>query len=135
MKSLSAAPSRSTEDGTYLSRTPSDQTGGVKNYDLSKDVFSKMRYFKEGGCTHFVGMATHDSDGPDANFNGPLLPGMVIACDTFTVFPEEDLGVRIEDTVLITEDGYDNLSKGLPREIEEIEALMKSGGILQMIEK
>jgi Xaa-Pro aminopeptidase len=106
-----------------------------KNYDLSKDVFSKMRYFKEGGCTHFVGMATHDSGGPDVNFNGPLLPGMVVACDTFTVFPEEDLGVRIEDTVLITEDGYENLSEGLPREIEEIEALMKAEGILQVIEK
>jgi Xaa-Pro aminopeptidase len=106
-----------------------------EGYDLSKDVFTEMRYFKEGSCTHFVGMATHDSGGPDLDFNGPMVPGMVIACDTFAVFPEENLGVRIEDTVLITEDGYENLSEGLPREIEEIEALMKNQGILQMIEK
>ena len=106
-----------------------------EGYDLSKDVFTEMRYFKEGSCTHFVGMATHDSGGPDVDFNGPLAPGMVIACDTFAVFPEENLGVRIEDTVLITEDGYENLSEGLPRKIGEIEALMKNQGILQMIEK
>ena len=100
-----------------------------------KDVFAEMRYFREGGCTHFVGMATHDSGGPDVDFNGPLIPGMVIACDTFAVFPEENLGVRIEDTVLITEDGYENLSEGFPREIEEIEAHMKNQCILQMIKE
>jgi len=106
-----------------------------KGFDLTKDVFTEMRFFKEGGCTHFVGMATHDSGGPDVNFNGPLQAGMVIACDTFAVFPRENLGVRIEDTVLITEDGYENLSQGLPRDVEEIETLMKNQGILQKIER
>jgi len=78
-------------------------------------------------------MSTHDSGGPDVNFNGSLKAGMVIACDTFEVFPRECLSVRIEETVLISEDGYEKFSSGLPLEVEEIETLMKNQGILQKI--
>ena len=52
----------------------------------------------------------------------PLRGGEVIASDVFAVFPKENLGVRAENTVLITETGCENLSTGLPREISEIEA-------------
>ena len=91
-----------------------------KGYDLSKDLF-KIRTM-QGGCSHYVGMAVHDVGGSP---RGLLKPGMVFACDIFAVFPDEDLGVRIEDTVLITEDGCENLTSGIPREIDEVEALMK----------
>ena len=53
----------------------------------------------------------------------------------FAVFPEENLGVRVEDTILITEDGCENLTAGIPREIAEIEALMKKPGIVQVLKK
>jgi Xaa-Pro aminopeptidase len=50
---------------------------------------------------------------------------MVFACDVFGTWPDEDMGVRVENTVLITETGCEVLNPGIPREIEEIEALMR----------
>jgi len=93
-----------------------------KGYDLSKDVFQIMTR-RGGGCSHYVGMAVHDAGGGPRG--GALKPGMVFACDILAVFPDENLGVRVEDTVLITRDGCENLTAGMPREIEEIEALMR----------
>ncbi len=91
-----------------------------KGFDISKDLF-KIRTMQTG-ISHNVGMAVHDvSAGP----RGPLRPGMVFACDIYAVFPGEDLGVRVEDTVVITETGCENLTPGLPRTVAEIEAFMK----------
>ncbi len=92
-----------------------------KGFDVSKDLF-KIRTMQTG-ISHDVGMATHDvSPGP----RGALRPGMVFALDIYAVFPEEDLGVRVEDTVVITESGCETLTPGLPRTVAEIEAFMKA---------
>ena len=103
-----------------------------KGYDLSKDAF-KIMTRRGGGCSHYVGMAVHDVGGSPRR--EPLKPGMVFACDILAVFADENLGVRVEDTVLITEDGCENLTAGLPRSIEEIETLMKSKGIIQILKE
>ncbi|MDP2916075.1 MAG: aminopeptidase P N-terminal domain-containing protein [Candidatus Aminicenantes bacterium] len=108
------------EVGEQVRRKLRDQ-----GYDLSRDAFTSLRYFKEGGVTHYVGLATHDAGGSDKPKDRPLRAGEVFASDVFAVFPKENLGVRIENIVLITETGCENLSAGLPREISEIEALMK----------
>lgn len=97
-----------------------------KGNDLSTDAFTRLRFFKEGGITHYVGLATHDAGGSDLDPGRILEPGMVFACDVFAVFPGEDLGVRVENTVLITESGCELLNPGIPREIEEIESLMRN---------
>jgi Xaa-Pro aminopeptidase len=103
-----------------------------KGFDLSKDVFRIMTR-SGGGCSHYVGMAVHDvGGGPRGE---PLKAGMVFACDILAVFADENLGVRVEDTVLITEDGCENLTSGLPRSIEEIETLMKNKGIVQTLKE
>jgi len=96
-----------------------------KGYDLAKDAFQDLRFFKEGGLTHYVGLATHDAGGRDLDYGAPLKPGQVFASDVFAVFAAENLGVRVENTVLVTETGCENLTPGLPRSIAEIEALMK----------
>jgi Xaa-Pro aminopeptidase len=88
-----------------------------QGFDLSKDYFQRMG----GGFGHYVGMAVHDvGGGPDV-----LKPGMVFANEPLCVYPDENLGVRVEDTILITEDGCENLTAGIPRTVAEIEAHMK----------
>jgi len=85
-----------------------------------------------GGYNHSIGLATHDVTG---TFGGPdevLAPGFVFACDIQLFSLPEEIGIRIEDTIAITEGGYENLSPGVPRTIAQIEALMKTGGLLQM---
>jgi Xaa-Pro aminopeptidase len=98
----------------------------AEGHDLSKDAFARLRYFREGGVTHHVGLATHDAGGSDKPKDEPLRAGEVIACDVFATFPDENLGVRIESIVLVTENGSENFSVDVPREIHEIEALMSS---------
>jgi Xaa-Pro aminopeptidase len=98
-----------------------------QGFDLTKDYFQKMR----GGFGHYVGMAVHDVGG------GPkvLQPGMVFANEPLCVFPDENLGVRVEDTILITEGGCENLTAGIPRTVKDIERLMKKDGIIQTLKK
>ncbi len=85
------------------------------------------------GCyNHPIGMATHDVMASMTGPNEPLQPGFVFACD-INIPHSETMGVRIEDTVVITEDGYENLSAGLPRTVEEIETFMRQDGLLQRV--
>ena len=53
-----------------------------------------------------------------------LAPGMVITNEPGLYIDEEEIGIRIEDDLLITQDGCEVLSKDIPRTTEEIEALM-----------
>jgi Xaa-Pro aminopeptidase len=88
-----------------------------RGFDLTKDYFRRMR----GGFGHFVGMATHDVGGSPQVLN----VGMVFANEPYMTWPGEDLGVRVEDTVVITENGCENLTAGIPRTVAEIEAAMR----------
>lgn len=76
---------------------------------------------------HWVGMATHDV-GDDA---GPLRPGMVFTIEPALRVPEEQIYVRAEDAILITERGAEILSDFVPLDLDEIEALMREEGLLQ----
>ncbi len=98
-----------------------------QGFDLTKDYFQHM----SGGFGHYVGMAVHDVGG------GPsvLKAGMVFANEPLCVFPDENLGVRVEDTILITEDGCENLTAGIPRTVKDIEVQMKKPGIVQILKK
>ena len=58
------------------------------------------------------------------DYNMPLQPGMVVTMEPGIYIPEEKIGVRIEDDILITQDGNELLSRRLPRAVEEIEKLM-----------
>jgi len=78
-----------------------------------------------GGYNHSIGLATHDTMGTFAGPDEVLQPGFVFACDINIPYADEEMGIRIEDTVVITDDGHENLSTGLPRSIEEIESFMK----------
>ena len=77
------------------------------------------KYFTHG-LGHHVGLDVHDASDP----NAPLEDGMVITIEPGIYIPEENLGVRIEDVVLVTEHGAKVLSAALPREPGEIEKLI-----------
>jgi Xaa-Pro aminopeptidase len=77
------------------------------------------RYFTHG-LGHHIGLNVHDAGDP----NRPLEPGMVITIEPGLYLPDENLGVRIEDDVLITETGYQLLTARLPRTVAEIESIM-----------
>lgn len=88
-----------------------------------------------GGYNHPIGMAVHDVM---STIHGPdelLQPGFVFACDIQIYRLDEEIGIRIEDTVAITKDGCEVLSKGVPRTIAEIEAHMSRPSLLQVLEK
>jgi Xaa-Pro aminopeptidase len=72
------------------------------------------------GLGHNIGLDVHD---PGDSCRS-LLPGQVVTMEPGIYIPEENLGVRIEDDVLITETGYELLSSKLPRSAEEIEKIM-----------
>jgi len=72
--------------------------------------------------SHFLGMDTHDLGGRQA----VLEPGNVITVEPGIYIPEERLGVRIEDDVLVTETGYCVLSQNIPKEIAEIEEIRQA---------
>jgi Xaa-Pro aminopeptidase len=80
------------------------------------------RYYIHG-LSHHVGLDVHDPSGPAR----PLEPGMVITIEPGIYIPEENLGVRIEDDVLITATGYKQLTARLPRSVDEIEKIMAEG--------
>lgn len=102
-----------------------------KGFDLEKKYWNVLaRHLRRGAVSHYVGLAVHDIGG---TARGELKAGMVLAIDVYGVFADENMGVRVEDTVVITEDGYENLSAGLPREIDEIETLMNEEGVVQMM--
>jgi Xaa-Pro aminopeptidase len=75
------------------------------------------------GLGHMIGMDVHDV-GPG---NVPLRPGMVFTIEPGVYLPAERLGVRIEDDVLVTEQGYELLSNGVPRRAEDVEAAIRAG--------
>ncbi len=110
--------------GVYMAGPPGDETfQSVKKIAVDymnahgKDLHGEPlgKYFIHG-LGHNVGLDVHD-----ANVPGPLQAGMVITVEPGIYIPEEGIGIRIEDVVLVTEKGGRVLSAALPREPEEIE--------------
>ena len=59
--------------------------------------------------------------------NVPLQPGMVLSCEPAIYLPEEVLGIRLENVILITETGAEDLMSQIPMDAGEIERLMRVG--------
>lgn len=92
-------------------------------YDAAWEVISKAGYGDNfmHGLSHFIGLEVHDV----GFYDEPLEPGMVISVEPGIYIPEENLGVRIEDDILITQNGYQILSVQIPTQVDELEKLMQ----------
>lgn len=96
-----------------------DQTD-VKNENPEWPAYKK--YFMHG-TSHFIGLDTHDV----GLWTEPIKEGMVFTCEPGIYIPEENLGVRLEDDLVVQKTGAPkNLMGTIPIEVEEIEELMNA---------
>lgn len=91
----------------------------IDNQSLDHPVYNK---FFMHGTSHFLGLDVHDV----GFFTKPIRAGMVFTCEPGIYIPEENLGIRIENDILVTEDGPVDLMANIPIEADEIEALMSN---------
>jgi Xaa-Pro aminopeptidase len=109
-----------------------------KATDLIKNK-AYLKYYMHG-VGHYLGLDVHDAGryyvDQHAKESKPFAPGMVLTVEPGLYIPPNDkeapakhrgIGIRIEDDVLVTEDGNRNLTSKVPKEAEEIEALMAKG--------
>lgn len=92
---------------------------GCKQLGLIKEDKELAKYYFHG-VSHYLGSDAHDI----GIYNSNLKPGMVISNEPGLYIEEEGIGIRIEDDLLITEDGCENLSKDIIKSVEEIEDYM-----------
>ncbi|GAA2083463.1 aminopeptidase P family protein [Kitasatospora saccharophila] len=107
-------------------------------YDLEKVLeLGLQRRWTLHGTGHMLGLDVHDCAHArrEQYVDAPLEPGMVLTVEPGLYFQADDLtvpeeyrglGVRIEDDILVTADGNENLSAGLPRQADEVESWMAS---------
>lgn len=78
-------------------------------------------FTRHHGLWHHIGLDVHDP----ADYTTPLKPGMIISNEPGVYLPDEGFGIRIEDDLLITKDGCDELTKSIPKSIADLEAAMR----------
>jgi Xaa-Pro aminopeptidase len=100
---------------------------------FSKPIYEQAarRLVESGGgvFSHTVGMAVHDV----GSYRAGLKPGHVFSVDPQLRVPEENLYLRYEDTVVVTETGVENFTDFLPMELDDLERLVQEKGVLQKV--
>jgi Xaa-Pro aminopeptidase len=92
----------------------------IKNQNPDWPAYKK--YFMHG-TSHFLGLDTHDV----GLFNEPIKAGMVFTCEPGIYIPEEGIGIRIEDDLVVTNEGKPfNLMANIPIEVDHIEQIMNA---------
>jgi Xaa-Pro aminopeptidase len=94
---------------------------------IGKDIYIKHGYEKNwvGGIGHFVGMAVHDV----GNYDKPFVEGVVFNVEPILEDKEKKIHIRLEDTIVITATGAENLTPQSPVDPAEIYKLMKEKGV------
>jgi Xaa-Pro aminopeptidase len=99
------------------------KTEDVKKQNPSWPAYKK--YFMHG-TSHFLGLDVHDV----GFFQEPIQAGMVFTVEPGIYIPEEGLGIRLENNILVTTSGQLDLMKNIPIEADEIEELMSKSHAL-----
>lgn len=94
---------------------------GLKELGLIKNDDEVSKYYFHN-TSHYLGLDTHDVGSREI----ALEKGMIITVEPGLYIPEEKTGIRIEDNILITENGCRNLSKDIIKTVDEIEKFMEN---------
>jgi Xaa-Pro aminopeptidase len=107
-----------------------EMTPVIDRTQWSKPIYeaSARRALERTHLTHPVGMAVHDVG---SYKEAPLRAGLLITLDPMMWVPEEKRYIRSEDTLLMTENGFENLTQDAPLELDEVEALVQQDGMVQ----
>ncbi len=98
----------------------------IDNQDPEWPAYKK--YFMHG-TSHFIGLDTHDV----GLWTEPIVAGMVFTCEPGIYIPEENLGIRLEDDLVVQDSGEPfNLMANIPIEAEEIEEIMNSQEVTEL---
>jgi Xaa-Pro aminopeptidase len=103
--------------------------------DAAEQVYQRHGYrdaFLGSGryIGHFVGIAVHDVGGiSGAWLEKPFVPGVVFNVEPILQFPEQKIHIRLEDTVVLTDNGPENLTAAVPAEVDPLYALIKEKGV------
>lgn len=79
------------------------------------------KYFMHG-TSHFIGLDVHDV----GNRDKPMQAGNLFSCEPGIYIPEENIGIRLENNILLTKNGNIDLMENIPIQADEIESLMHS---------
>ncbi len=116
-----------TQEAAFKAAKPGNTVGELNR--IARDYINSHGKDKNGqtlgqyfihGLGHSVGLNVHDP----MDYSQPLQPGMIITIEPGIYIPEEKIGVRIEDMILITPEGMELLTKRLPRKAEEVERMI-----------
>ncbi len=93
-------------------------TSDIKNQNPKNPAYFK--YFMHG-VSHFLGIDTHDV----GEKYTPLEPGMIVTCEPGIYIPEENLGIRLENDILVTQTGNEDLLSDLPLSADAVSQRLK----------
>ena len=110
--------------GPVMPKAPDSTTRDA--HQAIYDTFAEhgLETFGYGTPGHPVGLNIHDANGWKADDDLPFEPGHVLVIEPFLMKTDEGIGIRIEDGVLITENGCEVMA-GPPKGIDEVKALCK----------
>ncbi len=104
---------------------------GLMKLGITKTPQESGRYFMHG-TSHYIGLDVHDAHGDSTlqeNYTLTVEPGVYIKEGSPSDPKWWNIGIRIEDDILVTKTGPVNMSIGAPRKVDDIEALMREKGI------